>query len=44
MKTTKESNTPEAGAIKEATRKIVNPVLVSVGKPLLPHQTPIYPW
>ena len=25
-------------------KKLVNPVLVSVGKPALPHQTPVYPW
>jgi len=28
----------------KATTPIVNPVLVQVGKEILPHQTPVFPW
>ena len=39
----------EGGAVDEAdfpddTSKIVNPVLVEIGKKILPHQTPVYQW
>ena len=29
---------------KIAKSTVVNPVLVTVGKPVEPHQTPVYPW
>lgn len=29
---------------EEAEAKIINPVLVGVGKKILPHQTPVYQW
>ena len=42
---TKGTSPPEGGLIKEvATRAIVNPVLVSVGRPAQPHETPVYAW
>jgi hypothetical protein len=43
--TTKATSPPEGGLIKQAlTRPIANPVLVSVGRPALPHETPVYAW
>ena len=29
---------------KGGKKQLVNPVLVTVGNPVLPHQTPVYAW
>ena len=35
---------PEGSQNKNMERKLENPVLVTVGKPVQPHETPVYSW
>ena len=39
-----KTRSPSKDTKKGGKKQLVNPVLVTVGNPVLPHQTPVYAW